>query len=121
MEIYKHYRNGTSAAHLPDSYQPGRNETILSIHIVVPEYDIHIFPDAITIKHKYLSLNHKYFRVGKWKYCTDALQTFTGSERNRLMEMYQLLNELVTERSINSESIDDWSVVKVLQSHDDDA
>jgi len=49
----------------------------------------------------------------------DALQSYTGYEKKRVGHMYSVLTELLTEQRIGGESIQDWSLVKVLQSHAD--
>lgn len=122
MELFKHYRNGTT--HIDHTgqysgYEPSRQEPILSIHIRWNEYDIHVYPQAVTINYKYIREQSQYFTIGRWRYSADALQSYTGCEKKRVGHMYSVLTELLTEQRIGGESIQDWSVVKVLQSHAD--
>ncbi len=122
MDIYKHYSNGIT--HITDSgqysgYEPSRTEVILSIVISTDLYTIRINPHAITLSHKYLRIGLTHFRVGRWQYPIEALQGYRGNERKRLEHMHSTLIELLTEHSINSQSIKDWGVVRVLESHAD--
>lgn len=124
MELFKHYRNGTT--HITSTgeyngYEPVRNETILSIHIIHDEYNLFIDLYGIAITYKYLRLTEKYFSIGKRKrYSIAVLEAFRGYERKRLMHMHSLLTELVTEHSIAGEAVTDWGVLKVLATHVDE-
>ena len=124
MELFKHYQNGTT--HITSTgeyngYEPVRNETILSIHIFHDEYNIFIEPYGIVISYKYFRVTEKYFSIGKRKrYSIAVLDRFRGYERKRLMHMHSLLTELVTEHSIASEAVTDWTTLLVLATHVDE-
>lgn len=122
MDIFRHYRNGTT--HITSSgsyngYEPeSRNETILAINIRTSEYNVHIWPDGVTISHKYIQVKHgQYFKIGKHKYPIQHVERYTGSERKQLMDMYDVLLELLTEHSIGGTTINDYHTVGVLLTH----
>lgn len=120
MDIFKHYKNGTT--HITESgqyigYEPTRSELILSIHIHTNEYNIHVYPDAVTITYKYIRVQSQYLTVGRRQYFIDTLQSYTGNEKKRLMHMYSVLSELFTEQRIGGEVIADLCTVQVFRTH----
>lgn len=119
MKAFIHFKDGTQVIDGREysGYEPCRSDRVLSIHIPVSNYDIHIFPTGITIKHKYLALTQKTFRIGRWSYSIDALETFKGQEKNRLMAMNDLLLELLHSHSICGEAIQDHRILSVLATH----
>ena len=112
MNIIKQYRNGTT--HLDN---PSRNEQIQSVQILTDEYQIHINPSGITVLYKYIQVQTNNFQIGRWKYTRNALERYKGGEKKRIEHMYSVLNELLTEHSINCVAVNDWDVIQVLNSH----
>ncbi|ROP61598.1 hypothetical protein EDF81_0069 [Enterobacter sp. BIGb0383] len=121
MNIFKHYRNGTT--HITSSgstgYEPeSRNETILAINIQHGEYHVHVYPDGIIISYKYIRIKYgQYFKIGKHKYLISDLERFTGSERKHLLYLNDLLHELLTEHSMGGVAVNDYRTVSVLDTH----
>lgn len=120
MEIFKHYKHGTS--HIDSTgeyhgYYPSRNEVILSVHILVDDYHIHIYPDGISVTWKYIRVQPTYYSIGRWRYHVDALHGSTFNERKRVLHMYDILQEMLLEQRIGGVAINDWSTIKVIQSH----
>lgn len=123
MEIFKHYKHGTS--HIDSTgeyhgYYPSRNETILSVHILIDDYQIHIYPNGISVLYKYIRVNPEYFTIGRWRYPVNALHASTFNEKKRVLHMYNMLHEMLLEQRISGVPINDWSVIKVIQSHADE-
>jgi len=59
MEMFKHYKDGTTYIDSEGSYHgylPVRQDTVLSIHIKHTDLDIYVYTDAIAIYHKYISM-----------------------------------------------------------------
>ena len=120
MEIFKHYRKGTTYINSngdTSGYEPSRKDEVLFIHIRTDEYNIKVFPDAITIQYKYIRIHPTHFTIGKWQYSLDSLQSYTGYERKRVLHMYDVLNELLTECRIGGVLIDDWTTSRVIATH----
>lgn len=120
MNIYKHYSDGTT--HIDSDgeyhgYYPSRNEVILSVHIATDDYHIQIYPEGISVLYKYIKVQPTYYTIGKWRYHIDALHGSTFSEKKRVLHMYDVLTELLTEHSVNGERLRDWGVIRVLESH----
>lgn len=120
MNIFKHYSNGTS--HIDSDgeyhgYSPSRNEVILSVHIQIDDYHVHIYPDGISVQYKYIRVQPTYYTIGRWRYHVDALNGSRFNEKKRVLHMYDLLQEMLLEQRIGGIAINDWSVIKVIQSH----
>jgi hypothetical protein len=47
----------------------------------------------------------------------DSLQSYTGYERKRVVHMYDVLNELLTECRIGGVMIDDWTTSRIIATH----
>lgn len=119
MNIYRHYRNGTT--HItPDGeyrgYTPNRTDTLLHVSIHTDGYRIDIHPDALIIAYKnvYMVKDHSY-TVGRWTYPIETLDSYKYTERRRLNEMAELLNEIVNESSILSVPICDYHTIEYIR------
>lgn len=123
MEIFKHYKHGTSRIDSTggyDGYYPARNEVILSVHILIDDYQIHICPNGISVLYKYIRVNPEYFTIGRWRYPVNALHGSAFNEKKRVLHMYNMLHEMLLEQRIGGLPINGWSVIKVIQSHADE-
>lgn len=119
MEIFKHYKHGTSyidCSGESHGYSPSRNELILSVLINIDEYSIHINPYGISVRYKYIHVYQSHFKIGRWRYHAAALRS-SFYEKKRVLHMYDVLNELLNELRIGGEVINDWAVIKVIESH----
>ncbi len=120
MEIFKHYKNGTTHINIDGEYtgyEPYRNEVILSIHIIVDEFNIHIYPEGISVRWKYITVQPDYYRIGRWRYLQNALERSSFNEKKRVLHMYGILQEMLLEQRIGGVAINDWGTIKVIQSH----
>lgn len=123
MNIFRHYRNGTT--HItPDGenrgYTPNRTDTLLHVSIHTDGYRIDIHPDALIIAYRnvYMVKDHSY-TVGRWTYPIETLDSYKYTERRRLNEMAEVLNEIVNESPILSVPICDYHTIKYIRAIDE--
>ena len=69
---------------------------------------------------QYSTSTYEYNRhttIGKWRYHLDALETLGFNEEEASITHVLLLQEMLLEQRIGGIAINDWSVIKVIQSH----
>lgn len=121
MELFKHYKDGTTYIDSDDSYHgylPSRGDKLLSIHIKHDGFDVYVYPDALAIHHKYISMVYeRSFKIGKWVYPLAALTQYKANERRMLVHMDSLLRELVNQHSLDGVRVQDYHTITVLNMH----
>lgn len=121
MELFKHYRNGTTHIDSDGEYHgylPSRQDKLLALNITHNDYVINVYEDALVIKYKYMTMTYEHsFTVGRWRYNLAVLQTYPHNEKKQLVYMDSLLRTLISDHTIEGCHVSDYTAIQLINSH----
>lgn len=112
LTTFLHFPDGTyKAIETPtsydiDGYEPTRKDKLITAHIITQDgYGLFIDNHSLTLKYKYITLNHSRYSIGKYNYPINTIDSYKGSEHKHIKRLKELRDEILNHQTVDGYKI----------------